>query len=270
MAKKSTRDRRTVLKATGLTLAGVSLSGCISSATPQGQDASNASKSPTETSTTSPSSYSDVAATVKVGPNENYKFVPETVQVKPGSTVKWVWRSDNHSIVVESQPEKADWQGTPGKHKLYDSGYTYTHTFDILGKYDYYCRPHKALDATGAIVVTKDPTGQPNHTPTLDREYDTCDGTLTIAVGLNGNYTFEPGTQDPAVIPPGTKVTFIWKSDTNNIVVQDQPQAADWNGVEETHGEGYASTHVFNTKGRYHFYSAPHKTLGMVGDIIVK
>lgn len=97
--------------------------------------------------------------TVEVGPGGNYKFSPgtsEPLYITPGTTVKWIWKSDNHNIVVGSQPDGTDWKGTPGgKSKTYDSGYTYTHTFETKGEYHYWCQPHKALGMVGDIVVNE-------------------------------------------------------------------------------------------------------------------
>ncbi|MFP4628832.1 MAG: halocyanin, partial [Halobacteriales archaeon] len=37
------------------------------------------------------------------------------------------------------------------------------------------------------------------------------------------DFAFEPGTESPLEIEPGTTVTFIWITDTHNIVVDSQP-----------------------------------------------
>ena len=96
--------------------------------------------------------------TVEVGPGNN-KFAPESIQVKPGTTVTWNWKSDNHNIVVSSQPSGANWQGTKGgKSKTYNTGHTYTHSFQTKGTYEYFCQPHKALGMTGSVEVTDNPS----------------------------------------------------------------------------------------------------------------
>ncbi|WP_435182893.1 plastocyanin/azurin family copper-binding protein [Halobellus sp. EA9] len=99
--------------------------------------------------------------TVTVGPGGSLVFEPgtsEPLQIAPGTTVKFVWDSDNHNIVVSSQPEGANWQGTPGgEAKLYNTGYTYTHTFETLGTYEYYCAPHQSAGMVGTIEVVENP-----------------------------------------------------------------------------------------------------------------
>ena len=97
--------------------------------------------------------------TVEVGPGGEFVFRPgtsEPLNITPGTTVKFVWKSDNHNIVPEEQPDSASWEGTPGPpSKTYDSGYTYTHTFETLGQYRYYCEPHLSVGMTGRIQVVE-------------------------------------------------------------------------------------------------------------------
>ncbi|WP_227376081.1 plastocyanin/azurin family copper-binding protein [Haladaptatus halobius] len=92
--------------------------------------------------------------TVKVGPGGNLTFEPSELSIPPGTTVKWVWESNTHNVVPESQPEGSSWQGSKGApNKTYDSGHTYSHTFDTPGTYEYFCQPHKSAGMTGSITV---------------------------------------------------------------------------------------------------------------------
>ncbi|WP_435179441.1 plastocyanin/azurin family copper-binding protein [Halorussus sp. AFM4] len=91
---------------------------------------------------------------VAVGPGGSLVYEPAEITIAPGTTVKWVWESDNHNIVVESQPDGANWQGTPGApSKTYNTGYEYSHTFETLGTYEYFCQPHKTAGMVGTVVV---------------------------------------------------------------------------------------------------------------------
>ncbi|WP_458205948.1 plastocyanin/azurin family copper-binding protein [Haladaptatus sp. NG-SE-30] len=135
-----THDRRTILKATGATLAGITLAGCLAG----GQAGTNGDDSEADT-------------TVSVGPDGGLSFEPEDITVTPGITVAWEWHSHNHNIVVEDQPDGADWSGTPGKaSKIYNDGYRYVHTFDTLGEYEYVCQPHEAAGMVGTVTVSND------------------------------------------------------------------------------------------------------------------
>jgi hypothetical protein len=76
--------------------------------------------------------------------------------VTPGTTVEWVWESDNHNIVVDSQPEGENWEGTEGGASVtYNTGHTYTHTFETLGTYEYACEPHRTAGMLGTVEVVE-------------------------------------------------------------------------------------------------------------------
>ncbi|MFC7177279.1 cupredoxin domain-containing protein [Halosegnis marinus] len=84
-------------------------------------------------------------------------FDPENLTVLQGTTVNFVWESDGHNIVVDSQPDGAGWEGTEGgASQLYDTGYEYSHTFDTLGTYEYACAPHRQAGMVGTIEVVEE------------------------------------------------------------------------------------------------------------------
>jgi len=95
---------------------------------------------------------------VVVGPGGELVFDPETVYITPGTTVRWVWESDNHNVVPESIPEDAAWEGQP-PDETFDTGHEYSHTFETLGTYDYFCQPHKSVGMVGSVVVNE--SGEP-------------------------------------------------------------------------------------------------------------
>ena len=97
---------------------------------------------------------------VIVGPGGNLVFEPATVYVAPGDTVHFVWESDNHNIVVEDQPEGANWEGTEGDaNTLYNTGHEYEHTFETTGTYSYFCQPHRTAGMVGEVIVNE--SGEP-------------------------------------------------------------------------------------------------------------
>ena len=97
----------------------------------------------------------------------------------------------------------------------------------------------------------------------------TGQSTATVTVGAEGNggpYAFAP----PAIqVSAGTTVTFDWASDNHNVVVQSQPDGADWSGVESLENEGYSHEHTFETTGVYQYYCDPHLPVGMKGVVEV-
>ncbi|NHN47367.1 twin-arginine translocation signal domain-containing protein [Halostella sp. JP-L12] len=87
--------------------------------------------------------------TVAVVDNE---FQPAEVYVKPGTTVVWEWEGDGHNVVVDSQPDDANWEG---HEPIENSGFTYEHTFETTGEYAYYCSPHQSLGMEGTVIVNE-------------------------------------------------------------------------------------------------------------------
>ncbi|QIB75070.1 plasmid stabilization protein [Halogeometricum borinquense] len=98
--------------------------------------------------------------------------------------------------------------------------------------------------------------------------------TATVSVGPDGEFVFTPGTDEPLTITAGTEVTFVWESDNHNIVVGNQPEGANWEGTpgdeSELYDEGYTYEHTFDVPGEYHYWCEPHKSVGMIADIVVE
>jgi plastocyanin len=91
---------------------------------------------------------------VIVGPGGSLVYDPAELTIAPGTTVNFVWESDNHNIVVESQPDGAGWEGTKGgASKTYNTGHEYSYTFETTGTYEYFCQPHKAAGMAASITV---------------------------------------------------------------------------------------------------------------------
>ncbi len=86
---------------------------------------------------------------VKMGSdNGMLKFVPETVTIKEGDTVKW----DNnkmspHNVVFENATDKSH------KNLVFSPGEGYESTFNEAGEYSYYCEPHRGAGMVGKVIV---------------------------------------------------------------------------------------------------------------------
>jgi len=107
------------------------------------------------------------STTVTVGPGGSLVFEPgtaESLQITPGTTVEFVWDSDNHNIVVESQPDSANWEG---HEPIENAGFSYTHTFETLGAYEYFCQPHKLQGWVQALRLLR--ASQRLHHPMFQR-----------------------------------------------------------------------------------------------------
>ena len=86
---------------------------------------------------------------VKMGSDAGMlQFVPSTVTIKAGDTVKW---SNNkmspHNVVFASDSVKSH------KQLVFSPGESYETTFKEPGEYSYYCEPHRGAGMVGKVIV---------------------------------------------------------------------------------------------------------------------
>ncbi len=191
----------------------------------------------------------DTEVPVRVGADGELVFAPELTRISVGTTVRFVWESDNHNVVVDSEPGGADWNGTPdGAGTVYDAGYEYTHTFETPGRYEFHCEPHESAGMTGAIEVY-----EPD---------------VTVTVGPGGELAYDPETLE---VDRGTIVRWLWEGDNHNIAVESHPDDAAFAGTpgDEFYDAGYEFVYPFDTAGTYEYYCTPHRAAGMEGTVLV-
>ncbi len=111
------------------------------------------------------SSVRAATVTVMVGPSCGFCFSPSEVTINPGDTVRWTWSSSGHSTT----------SGSPGSpNGIWDSGILnqgamFTHTFNSVGSFPYYCTPHGSHGMVGTVTVASaspTPTATPPPSPT--------------------------------------------------------------------------------------------------------
>ncbi len=112
-----------------------------------------------------PTAARAATVTVMVGPSCGFCFSPSEVTINPGDTVRWTWSSSGHSTT----------SGSPGSpNGIWDSGILnqgamFTHTFNSVGSFPYYCTPHGSLGMVGTVTVVSaspTPTATPPPSPT--------------------------------------------------------------------------------------------------------
>ncbi|WP_251343109.1 cupredoxin domain-containing protein [Haloplanus halophilus] len=96
-------------------------------------------------------------------------FEPARITVAPGEEVVWYNNSVRaHSVTAydEGIPEGAEYFATggydsaeaareawDGMHGAITNGQTYRHTFEVPGRYNYFCIPHERAGMVGTVVV---------------------------------------------------------------------------------------------------------------------
>ncbi len=88
----------------------------------------------------------------------DYEFVPSSLTIKQGDSVKWVLIEGYHSAtsgtVIEGEDGKEGipdgiWDST----LLRSGGESFTYTFNSTGTFPYYCITHFEVGMTGTITV---------------------------------------------------------------------------------------------------------------------
>ncbi len=119
---------------------------------------------------------------IEVGPNQTKAFVPDSITVTLGDTVKWVWKalvhtttSDVGGIPVGATPWDANLDAT-------DSTFMYEPT--LTGTYNYHCTFHVSMGMVGKFVVVS-PASVKNVANTQDIELspNPAKGEFTLSSG---------------------------------------------------------------------------------------
>jgi len=95
-----------------------------------------------------------------VGMTNTLAFTPDTVRIEAGETVRW----KNNSVIVHTvtaDAEKATMDkslrlpegATPFHSGDLEPKTTFEHTFEVPGRYRYFCVPHEAA-MRGTVIVT--------------------------------------------------------------------------------------------------------------------
>jgi len=101
--------------------------------------------------------------TIEVSMKNNPKgvFVPATVNIKVGDTVKWTNPGIiTHTVTFDpAQAATAANVALPAGVAPFDSGSmeeeaTFSHTFTVKGTYKYICKMHEAMGMVGTVVVS--------------------------------------------------------------------------------------------------------------------
>jgi len=112
---------------------------------------------------------------VTVGPVGNeFSFVPDTVNISVGDTVRWTWESVFHSVTSGTSCTADGQFCSPDNMNcdagiLNDTGFVYEFTFTQPGTYQYFCALHCFAGMTGVVnvlpAVRLHPTPRPRPTP---------------------------------------------------------------------------------------------------------
>lgn len=100
------------------------------------------------------------AAAVVVEMDNRLRYLPDTVRVRVGETVRWRNTSDVlHTVTADGdRAVRATSVVLPAGASPFDSGdlapgEEYSHTFTVEGEYRYFCIPHELAGMVGTVIV---------------------------------------------------------------------------------------------------------------------
>ncbi|PYS35686.1 MAG: hypothetical protein DMF75_02925, partial [Acidobacteria bacterium] len=95
---------------------------------------------------------------------------PNVVVINVGDSVRWTFLSDGHNVESGSSctpnnqfclPDDTNCSFAPNA----EPGDRYTHAFNSVGTFSYFCQPHCANGMTGTVIVQAGPSATPTPTP---------------------------------------------------------------------------------------------------------
>src|SRR5438445_7384616 len=102
-----------------------------------------------------------LSATVTVNVGPGLSFTPPSVTITQGDTVQWVWQDATHSSTSDATTGPEVWNSG-----LRATG-TFSHTFNTVGDWPYYCTLHSSPGGTAMNGVVHVTAAAPAPTPTL-------------------------------------------------------------------------------------------------------
>lgn len=83
-------------------------------------------------------------------------FVPQKISICAGDTVKWINnKAGPHNVVFDEDaiPAGVEQEKISMDDQLGEEGETFSMKFDVAGKYEYYCEPHRGAGMQGFMTV---------------------------------------------------------------------------------------------------------------------
>ena len=84
---------------------------------------------------------------------QNFSFNPQSVTITVGDIVKWTNNSGTHNVRAN---DDSFFSGPAAP-----APWEFTHTFNAVGDFPYYCEPHQGMGMTGTIIV-QEPVSVPD------------------------------------------------------------------------------------------------------------
>ncbi|MCL9814499.1 cupredoxin domain-containing protein [Natranaeroarchaeum aerophilus] len=112
-------------------------------------DDTNGDGEPVELNIPEPVDWTDeTQATIEVGSGGEAVFEPDAVRVETGTTLRWVWLHDGHTVSPTHLPDGGEFEG---HERVEEAGFEIEFVPETPGEYRYVCEEHEEM--VGYLVV---------------------------------------------------------------------------------------------------------------------
>lgn len=196
------------------------------------------------------------------GTDQEYVYEPPEIYVDSGTEVTWVWSGDiGHSVTHRD--------GEFDSENISGDGETWSYVFEEDGVYEYYCRPHQALNQKGRVVVGEGVAmSYLSEVANFDEIVDfTGESDVNVQngepEGVGQAFAYEPAA---IRVDAGTEVTWEWVGGATHTVTNERELF----DSGEISGEGETWSYTFDEPGIYLYYCEPHRALNQLGAVVVE
>jgi len=167
----------------------------------------------------------------------DFAFIPSSLNIQTGDTVRWTWGSSGHTVTSGSGC-------TPNglfNSGLRNTGFEFTFTFNTPGAFPYFCIPHCGIGMVGSVTVSGTPSslnlqidpasvdfGSVTVGQTADRVITITNGSSStgMLIGTVGNPT------DPFSVVSGSGAFSLTPGQSQSAIIRFSPSATGpFNGV---------------------------------------
>lgn len=180
----------------------------------------------------------------------DYSYDPATINVQPGTTVRWT----NNGQAPHTVTSDVAGQFDSGQM---DNGAWWEFTFNTPGSYNFHCLYHSNMTGTVNVLAPgSTPISQPSNTPTMTSTPQPTNtpggGPMFDAAMLD--YSYNPATIN---VQPGTTVRWTNNGQAPHTITSDV--AGQFDSGQIASGAWWQFT--FNTPGRYDFHCFYHSNM---------